>query len=97
MVFTHRGLTNRRIELWGGGDPWELTFSDLNTLSHESPDAKPEAVEQSEVVLDQSGGRVAGVRVVPLVRSKPGREEGSGEQDRWCMVLSFRSMEEDRR
>ena len=93
MVFTHRGLTNRRTELWGGGDPWELTFSVLNTLSHESPDAKPEAVQQSEVVLDQGGGRVAWVRVVPLVRSKPVREEGSREQDRWCTVLSFRFME----
>lgn len=44
-----------------------------NTLSHESPDAEPEAVEQSEVVLYQGGGRVAGMRVVPLVRGEPAR------------------------
>lgn len=50
-----------------------------NTLSHESPDAKPETVEQSEVVLYEGGGRVAGVRVVPLVRGEPARTRGESK------------------
>lgn len=48
--------------------------SERNTLSHESSDAKPETVEQSEVVLYESWGRVARMRVVPLIWSKPARQ-----------------------
>lgn len=43
-------------------------------MPHESSDAKPETVEQSEVVLYESRGRVARMRVVPLVWSKPARQ-----------------------
>lgn len=56
-----------------------LILERKNTLSHESPDAKPETVEQSEVVLYEGGGRVAGVRVVPLVRGEPARTRGESK------------------
>lgn len=45
------------------------------TLSHESPDPEPETVEQGEIVLDESGGRVARVGVVPLIGGEPAAQK----------------------
>lgn len=49
---------------------------EVAALLHEGADGEPEAVGQGELVLDDLGpGRVAGMRVVPLVRAEPGDHE----------------------
>lgn len=45
------------------------------TLLHQGADAKPEAVEEGEVVLHYVRAGVAGVGIVPLVGAEPWRED----------------------
>lgn len=49
------------------------------TLLHEGAHSKPEAVEQSEVVLHHLGAGVAGVGIVPLIGAEPTRGESGSE------------------
>ena len=49
-------------------------------MLHQGPDAEPETVEQGELVLDDVAVGIAGVRIVPLVRTEPS-EDKQGETD----------------
>lgn len=53
--------------------------AEATTLLHESPDSKPETIEQRKIVFHHIRVWVAGMRVVPLVRAKP-REGESREK-----------------
>lgn len=45
--------------------------AEATTLLHESPNSKPETIEQRKIVLHYIRVGVAWVRIVPLVRAKP--------------------------
>lgn len=45
------------------------------TLLHEGAHAKPEAVEEREVVLHHIGAWVTRMGIIPLVRAEPGARE----------------------
>lgn len=53
--------------------------AEATTLLHESPNSKPETIEQRKIVFHHIRVWVAGMRVVPLVRAKP-REGESREK-----------------
>ena len=46
-------------------------------MLHESPNSKPETIEQRKIVFHYVGVGVAWMRVVPLVRAKPTEEEST--------------------
>lgn len=50
-------------------------------MLHESPDSKPETIEQCKIVFHHVRVRVAGVRVVPLVRAEPAHREERAEEE----------------
>lgn len=45
--------------------------AEATTLLHESPNSKPETIEQRKIVFHHIRVWVARVRVVPLIRAKP--------------------------
>lgn len=49
--------------------------AEATTLLHESPDSKPETIEQRKIVFHYIRVWVAWVGIVPLVRAKPTRRE----------------------
>lgn len=48
--------------------------AEATTLLHESPNSKPETIEQRKIIFHYIRVRVAWMRVVPLVRAKPIKE-----------------------
>ena len=60
--------------------------AEATTLLHESPDSKPETIEQRKIVFHHIRVWVAGMWVVPLVRAKP-----RGESREKCVSIKRRT------
>lgn len=58
----------------------QLHQAEATTLLHESPDSKPETIEQCKIVFHHVRVRVARVRVVPLVWAEPAHKEKAEEE-----------------
>lgn len=72
-----------------------LHQAEATTLLHESPDSKPETIEQRKIVFHHVRVRVARVRVVPLVRAEPAQGE-SRRGTRVRMKSNVKVEEEER-